>query len=126
MVSRGFGMIDSLLLSQQEVKRFSLFQKSTLTKYLHLRASSCSFNKEIFRMQFKIFFKEFDELNSTLGLLFFEKFVTHSKKPQFKLVKTTNRLSTNVPSQWFYQTRGFRDAAISIKSSIRNSVNITS
>jgi hypothetical protein len=119
-------MIDSLLLLPQEAKRVSLFQKALFTRYLHLRASKGFYDAKIFTLQYKIFFPEFDEFNSTLGLLFFEKFITQSKKPQLKVVKTTNRLSTNVPSQWFYETRGFQDLAVFVESSVCNSINFAS
>lgn len=118
-------MIDSLLLTSEESKRIALFQKLTLTKYFYLRSKKTVYLPNIFDIQYKIFFKEFNELNTTIGLLFFEKFITHSKKPQFKVVKTTNRLSTNVPSQWFYETRGLRDLAVSFESSLCNCFNFT-
>jgi hypothetical protein len=73
-------MIDSLLLLPQEAKRVSLFQKALFTRYLHLRASKGFYDAKIFTLQYKIFFPEFDEFNSTLGLLFFLKNLLRSQK----------------------------------------------
>lgn len=99
-------MIDNLLLESHEINRIALFTDSLYRKYAFLKSSSSvqgSKNLPKFALQYKIFYPQFDEHNLTIGLLFLEKFLTNFNKPMYKIIRTTNRLASNVPTQLSFE-----------------------